>query len=39
MVYQGELLGDTLIQASLPMHHTLLLLGVAFTELVFASSL
>lgn len=35
--YQGEFFGETLIQASLLMHHTLLRLGVAATELVLAS--
>jgi hypothetical protein len=35
--YQGEFLGETLIQASLLMHHTLLRLGVAATELALAS--
>lgn len=35
--YQGEFFGETLIQASLLMHQTLLRLGVAATELVLAS--
>jgi hypothetical protein len=36
-VYQGELLGDTLKQASLSMHQSLFRLGVAAMELALAS--